>query len=136
MVWFSITAAQPLYLGLAAKGEESSPRLRVKTEDPKVEVKALDFEVKTRSRGGYRVAFRFMLTNTGTDGSKNGQLFFKAFDKDGFELVDPGRIFESHTVLHAKQPRKAISEQLFDTGEWERVQDVELYWKSLKFLDK
>ena len=120
---------------LTAKAEESIPQLKVRSEDAVVAIKAVDFEAKKSSTGSHKIGFRFSVTNSDAKASKNGQLFFKAFDKDGFELVDPGRLYEARTTLKPGEVRKAISTQFFPAGEWEKVRDVELYWKSLKGFD-
>ena len=120
---------------LTAKAEESIPQLKVRSEDAVVAIKAVDFEAKKSSTGSHKIGFRFSVTNSDAKASKNGQLFFKAFDKDGFELVDPGRLYEARTTLKPGEVRKAVSTQFFRAGEWEKVCDVELYWKSLKGFD-
>ena len=120
---------------LTAKAEESIPQLKVRSEDAVVAIKAVDFEAKKSSTGSHKIGFRFSVTNSDAKASKNGQLFFKAFDKDGFELVDPGRLYEARTTLKPGEVRKAVSTQFFRDGEWEKVCDVELYWKSLKGFD-
>ena len=120
---------------LTAKAEESIPQLKVRSEDAVVAIKAVDFEAKKSSTGSHEIGFRFSVTNSDAKASKNGQLFFKAFDKDGFELVDPGRLYEARTTLKPGEVRKAVSTQFFRAGEWEKVCDVELYWKSLKGFD-
>ena len=120
---------------LTAKAEESIPQLKVRSEDAVVAIKAVDFEAKKSSTGSHEIGFRFSVTNSDAKASKNGQLFFKAFDKDGFELDDPGRFYEAHTTLKPGEVRKAVSTQVFPAGEWEKVRDVELYWKSLKGFD-
>ena len=120
---------------LTANAEESNPRLKVRSEDAGVAVDAFDFEAKKSSTGSHRIGFRFSVGNSDAKSTKNGQLFFKAFDKDGFELDDPGRFYEAHTTLKPGEVRKAVSTQVFPAGEWEKVRDVELYWKSLKAFD-
>ena len=120
---------------LTARAEESIPQLKVRSEDAVVAIKAVDFEAKKSITGSHRIGFRFSVTNTDAKTTKNGQLFFKAFDKDGFELDDPGRLYEARTTLKPGEVRKAISTQFFPAGEWEKVRDVELYWKSLKGFD-
>ena len=120
---------------LTAKAEESIPQLKVRSEDAVVAIKAVDFEAKKSITGSHRIGFRFSVANSDEKSTKNGQLFFKAFDKDGFELDDPGRLYEARTTLKPGEVRKAISTQFFPAGEWEKVRDVELYWKSLKGFD-
>jgi hypothetical protein len=120
---------------LTAKAEESIPQLKVRSEDAVVAIKAVDFEAKKSSTGSHQIGFRFSVANTDAKSTKNGQLFFKAFDKDGFELVDPGRLYEVRTTLKPGEVRKAVSTQFFPVGQWEKVREVELYWKSLKGLD-
>ena len=120
---------------LTAKAEESIPQLKVRSEDAVVAIKAFDFEAKKNRTGSHDIGFRFSVANTDAKTTKNGQLFFKAFDKDGFELVDPGRLYEARTTLKPGEVRKAVSTQFFPVGQWEKVREVELYWKSLKWLD-
>ena len=120
---------------LTAKAEESIPQLKVRSEDAVVAIKAVEFLAKKNRTGSHDIGFKFSVTNTDAKTTKNGQLFFKAFDKDGFELVEPGRLYEVRTTLKPGEVRKAISTQFFPAGEWEKVRDVELYWKSLKGFD-
>ena len=120
---------------LTAKAEESIPQLKVRSEDAVVAIKAVDFEAKKNRTGSHDIGFRFSVANTDAKTTKNGQLFFKAFDKDGFELVDPVRLYEVRTTLKPGEVRKAVSTQFFPVGQWEKVRQVELYWKSLKWLD-
>lgn len=120
----------------AAKADEGDVAIRVKAEDPAISLAHFGLDAKKKSTtGSHRVGFRFSITNT-AQGKKNGQLFFKLFDKEGFELTNPGNIYEARTALEPGEVRKAVAEVFFEPGEWEKVREVELYWRPLKYLDK
>lgn len=132
----SIDTAFLLTFLAVASATETLPAIRVKSEDPAIEVKAFAAEAKQTGTDSHDVAFRFSITNTTNDITKNGQLLYKVFDKDGFELVDPGHFFEARTTIVPGEEKKFVDTEGFSEGEWKKIHTIEFYWKSLKFLDK